>query len=146
MLHGMEVCRIVIDGVDECDDQEQRFIVEDLAQLISTNKSPYNCKVLLCSRTVPIIYKTLQKKTKSLVEISFSAEHASVNLSIQTFVKKYLHDIEEGHAAFQLDSKIIEELSEMIIDKAEGMLMLFLYLHQWLPFLLASLRHDIMQC
>lgn len=122
MLHGMEVCRIIIDGVDECDDQEQRFIVEDLTQLVSTTKSPYNCKLLLCGRSVPTIFKAIQKKPKSPVVISFSTEYVSVNLSIRTFVEKHLHDIEEGHAAFQLDTQIIEELSEIILDKAEGML------------------------
>ncbi|RYP76705.1 hypothetical protein DL770_007179 [Monosporascus sp. CRB-9-2] len=121
ILHGMSSCRIVIDGIDECDDKEQRFIIEDLVQFVSANKSSYNCKLLLCSRSVPTISRTLQKKSKALLEISLSTEHTCVNASIQAFIKKRLQDIDEEHPAFQLDSNAMEELSEMILDKADVM-------------------------
>lgn len=119
MLHGIETCRILIDGVDECDEREQRFIIEDLLQLVCA-KSTHNCKLLLCSRSIPAISKLLQKKSRSVVDIPLSAERTSINDSIQTLVKKRLRDIEEGHAMFQLDSDTIEELISIILDKADG--------------------------
>ncbi len=66
LLHGASPCRIVIDGVDECQESEQSFVVENLLQLVSTNSSSYNCKLLLCSQNVAGISRTLQKKAKAL--------------------------------------------------------------------------------
>ncbi|CAM1505698.1 Fc.00g113350.m01.CDS01 [Cosmosporella sp. VM-42] len=36
LLQGVAVCRIVVDGLDECDAAEQKFVIDNLVQFVST--------------------------------------------------------------------------------------------------------------
>ncbi|KAI0376508.1 hypothetical protein F5Y04DRAFT_209138 [Hypomontagnella monticulosa] len=121
MIRSIPSCRIVVDGLDECHDREQNLVIDELTQLISVGKSTHNCKVLLSSRNIPSVSRYLQKKGRKFVEISLSVEHVSVNSAIRAFVHARLDALEEGHPALQLGSHMKEELSQIVIDKADGM-------------------------
>ncbi|RYP56345.1 hypothetical protein DL769_009929 [Monosporascus sp. CRB-8-3] len=131
LLHGASPCRIVIDGLDESQESEQSFVVEDLLQLVAVNSSSYNCKLLICSRNVPGISRTLHKKMKHCAEISLSSENSGVNYAIQSFIQIGLRDMEDN-LSLHIGTDVVETLSQIMTDKANGMFL-------WVKLVLASL-------
>ncbi|KAF2145844.1 uncharacterized protein K452DRAFT_305786 [Aplosporella prunicola CBS 121167] len=73
--------RLIIDGIDEWDRKEQKLILKDVLQLLSTDASSHTCKVLISSRDVPTVSPVLRKNSKTSVSLSDesrqSAEQAS---------------------------------------------------------------------
>ncbi|PON26980.1 NACHT domain-containing protein [Trichoderma gamsii] len=106
LLYGIPACRILIDGLDECDPKEQKFIVDDLLQLV---------------RDVPEISRVLQKKQRNAGIISLSSEKDSVNQTIQEFVESRLRELVDEKESLQIGEKFAEEIVRIIIDKADGM-------------------------
>ncbi|GAW11336.1 hypothetical protein ANO14919_006800 [Xylariales sp. No.14919] len=120
-LHGIQTCRIVIDGLDECAQEEQKYIVEDLLQLVSVNSKGGNCKLLISSRDVPKISRAVRKKKRNVGMISLSNERASLDHTIQSFVENRLRDIVNERESFQIGEKAIEDIVNIMINKADGM-------------------------
>lgn len=123
LLQGVSPCRIVIDGLDECEASEQRFVVDDLVQLVSTN-SQANCKLLICSRDVPEIGRTLQKKAKRLASISLSKESEFVSNTIQAFAKSRIQELIDEKPSLRVDNSTINEITQVIVEKSDGLLLL----------------------
>lgn len=121
LLHGTSTCRIVVDGLDECDPKEQRYIIEDLRQLLSVNSKDTNCKLLLSSRDVPEVARAIRKKKRDVGIVSLSNEIDSVNHTIRTFVESRLRDLAEEKESLQIGDNVVEEMVEIMINKAEGM-------------------------
>lgn len=120
LLHGIPTCRIVVDGLDECDPKEQKYVVEDLVQLLSVNSKDSNCKLLMSSRDVPEIARAIRRKRKSVGVISLSNENDAVNNTIRSFVEYRLRDLAEEKESLQIGDNIVEEMVEIMINKAEG--------------------------
>ncbi|KAJ8130813.1 hypothetical protein O1611_g2810 [Lasiodiplodia mahajangana] len=121
LLHGVPTCRILIDGLDECDPAEQKYIVEDLLQLTSANSKNCNCKLLISSRDVPEISRTLWKKKRDIGVISLSQEHDSLNRTIKMFVESRLKDLVEERTSFQMGDKEVDGIVDIMTSKADGM-------------------------
>ncbi|RYC58773.1 hypothetical protein CHU98_g7433 [Xylaria longipes] len=121
LLNGIPICRIVIDGLDECNPKEQKYIVEDLLQFVSVRSGDRNCKLLISSRDVPEISRAVRKKQKAVGLVSLSNEHDSVNHAIQVFVGSRLRELAEEKESLQIGDKVVEEIVRIMIDKADGM-------------------------
>ncbi|KAI0976556.1 hypothetical protein F4678DRAFT_413747 [Xylaria arbuscula] len=121
LLHGIPACRIVVDGLDECDAKEQKYIVEDLLQLLSLNSKDCNCKLLMSSRDVPEIARAIRRKRRNIGVVSLSNENHSVNNTIRSFTECRLRDLAEEKESLQIGDKLVEEMVEIMINKAEGM-------------------------
>lgn len=119
LLQGVSLCRIVVDGLDECEASEQKIIIDNLVQLLSAN-SPSNCKLLICSRDVPEIGRTLKKKAKRLASISLSKERESVNNTILTFAKSKIQDLVDEKPSLRVDNTI-DEISHIIVEMSNGL-------------------------
>ncbi|KAL6812597.1 hypothetical protein V8C40DRAFT_256786 [Trichoderma camerunense] len=121
LLYGIPACRILIDDLDECDPKEQKYIIDDLLQLVSVKPGGRNCKLLICSRDMPEISRTLHKKQRNVSIISLSSEKDSVNQTIQAFVESRLRDLVDEKESFHIGENFAEEIVRIIIDKADGM-------------------------
>ncbi|KAI1734594.1 hypothetical protein F4680DRAFT_336723 [Xylaria scruposa] len=121
LLHGIPTCRIVVDGLDECDSKEQKYIVEDLLQLVSAKSSNFNCKLLLSSRDVPEISRVMRKNRRDFGVISLSNESNSLNHTIQVFVESRLKDLVEERESLQIGDKDVEGIVDIMTNKADGM-------------------------
>ncbi|KAH6610672.1 hypothetical protein Trco_000692 [Trichoderma cornu-damae] len=117
LLQGVPVCRIVVDGLDECELPEQKVIINALIQLIS----PGSCKLLICSRDVPEIRRALQRNSRRLATISLSNESALVNNTIHAFAKSKIEELMDDKPMLRDDSDMSDELIQIIVDKSDGM-------------------------
>ncbi|KAJ2988979.1 hypothetical protein NUW58_g3702 [Xylaria curta] len=120
LLHGIPTCRIVIDGLDECNPKEQKYVLEDLLQLVSVNSRGGNCKLLISSRDIPEISSVLRKKMDIGV-ISLSNERDSLNRTIQLFIENRLRYLVGERKSLHIGDKIVEDIVDIMINKADGM-------------------------
>lgn len=120
LLHGIPACRIVIDGLDECNPKERKCIVEDLLKLVSVNSRGGNCKLLISSRDVPEISLAVQKKRRDVGVISLSNERDSLDHTIQLFVENRLRDFVEERESLQIGHEVVEDIVHIMADKADG--------------------------
>jgi hypothetical protein len=119
--------RIIIDGIDECAPEEQKFIIEDVVSLISTNPSSYICKVLISSRDVYSISRTLQRKVRSAgnaAEVSLSSAYQAIDTAIEGFINRELSELRDDLNSFDVDGDgiIISNIRSILLEKANGML------------------------
>lgn len=116
LLQAVSMCRIVIDGLDECESSEQTFIIDNLIQLLSSSA----CKLLICSRDVPEIGRALQRKAKLLASISLSNESTSVNNTIHAFAKSKIEDFIDEKPSLRVGSNTVDEMTQIIVDMSDG--------------------------
>lgn len=109
LISSLSQVRIIVDGLDECAQNEHGEIIEDLLKIKGPTAGA--CKVLISSRKFTSISKLL--RTKAVVRLDDYPDH--VNVAISSFVHARLCDL---HLRFNTD--IVEELGRQIIAKANG--------------------------
>ncbi|KAK4194211.1 hypothetical protein QBC40DRAFT_291183 [Triangularia verruculosa] len=131
LLSAASPCRIIIDGVDECASQEQKFIIQDMLQLVSVDSSQ-NCKVLVCSRDIPEIARIMQNGAKKLATISLSDESDAISHTIESFAKPKLQELVRERQTWQLSEEENSALCKKVASRAGGMML-------WVRLVLESL-------
>lgn len=109
MIASLQNIRIVVDGLDECPQDEQDEVIEDLLRI--RGPVPGACKVLLSSRKHRTISRLLQ--SKPTVRLDDNAEN--VNATIASFVQPRLQYLRN-----KFGSNIIDELGRQLLAKANG--------------------------
>ncbi len=109
MITSLPAIRIVVDGLDECPQNEQDEVIEDLLRIRSP--VPGACKVLLSSRKQRNISRLLQ--AKPTFRLDDNAEN--VNGTIASFVQPRLQYLRN-----EFDPEIIDELGRQVLSKANG--------------------------
>ena len=141
LLSDVSPCRIIVDGVDECASQEQKPILQDLLQLVSTSAPSDNCKLLVSSRDLPEISRILKNKAKAGGTVPLSGEKDSIDQTIANLSRSRLSELASERETWHLTDEWVSELSALIVGKADG--------ECWCLFALkqpstdkASCRHD----
>jgi hypothetical protein len=123
LLRGIGSARLVIDGVDEWDVCAQKELLDCLPGIISTNPSPYICKVLMSSRDTLDISRALSRKieTTALISLSSANESAAVDRPIAQFVDIELSRIPRSHFD-HLDPSglILIRIKQNLLEKSNG--------------------------
>lgn len=120
MLLQLPPCRLVVDGIDESVDDEQKLIVEDLMHTVSSRSASTHCKLLICSRDVRTISKALGKRLKDGIEISLTLERDFLNSSIRSFVSKRLEDMRDGSTSLWGSEQEVGDIQQVITERADG--------------------------
>ncbi|KAL0475570.1 hypothetical protein QR685DRAFT_568337 [Neurospora intermedia] len=110
---------LVIDGLDECEpDQQGRIasLLEKLRGLRSSASSVF--KILLCSRRTPQLEKRLRKRTIQVV--SMTNEKGSIEPAIRTYANQRLRAIRYGLFQMSLTDSDLQDISINIARKADG--------------------------
>lgn len=136
LMLAIPTCRIVIDGLDECDEKEQTLILEDVSTLVTgkNTSSTTCCKMLVFSRDTPIISKKLRKILKRPTEIPLSNETQSINKSIRVFVNTRLSEIEHDISMLRISKEEMDDMGRILMERAEGMFL-------WVTLVLHSLSN-----
>ncbi|KAK3497861.1 uncharacterized protein B0T23DRAFT_394061 [Neurospora hispaniola] len=111
---------LVIDGLDECEpDQQGRIanLLEKLRGLRSSASSVF--KILLCSRRTQPLEKRLRKRTIQVV--SMTNEKGSIELAIRTYANQRLRAIRYRLFQMGLTDSDLRDISINIARKADGM-------------------------
>ncbi|EGZ76362.1 hypothetical protein NEUTE2DRAFT_98097 [Neurospora tetrasperma FGSC 2509] len=110
---------LVIDGLDECEpDQQGRIasLLEKLRGLRSSASSVF--KILLCSRRTPQLEKRLRKRTVQVV--SMTNEKGSIEPAIRTYANQRLRAIRYRLFQMSLTDSDLRDISINIARKADG--------------------------
>jgi hypothetical protein len=125
LLQGLGSTRLIIDGVDEWDALEQKVLLKDLMQLLSTDSSSYICKILIASRDTLDASRN-RRKNKSVVAMSLSERDESLAIaqSIGKFVDKRLNDLPDDFNVLDPDGSILAQIKRSLSDKSNGKFLL----------------------
>lgn len=113
LLRPLQTTYLVLDGLDECEPQHQRKILEELAN-IQKAIGPDSClRMLVCSRETADILNQLRKAPK----ISLNDEKVYTSRDIAKFAHRSLCQLYEKFE--NLTDKIVE-IEQEVVRKANG--------------------------
>jgi hypothetical protein len=121
LLRGLGSVRLVVDGIDEWNPRDQKDVLKDLTQMLSTNKSLNICKVMIASRDTLDTSRIL-RKDKSAVTISLSDgdEGAAVTHSITHFVNTKFSSLPDHFDELDPDASILADVKQTLLSKSHG--------------------------
>jgi hypothetical protein len=116
--NNMEYVWIVLDGLDECEPERQARVVSMMNQISSkaSRSGGTVCKVLISSRTSPILPKGLRKSQI----VSLTEEKAGLEGAIMEYAAQRLRALHERFSQMGIGPTEIEEFKGAIGKKADG--------------------------
>jgi hypothetical protein len=122
LLQGLGSVRLVVDGVDEWLSRDQKDLLKDLSQIISTDQSSHICKIMIASRETIDLSWSLRKKDKSSMTISLSNddEGLAVTRSIANFINNKLSDLPDHFVELDPDASIMVHVKKTLLEKSHG--------------------------
>lgn len=109
LLQTMSSVRIIIDGLDEYPEKDQRVILTEL--LVLTRNAGGHCRILLSNRSGEVIDKILRGKPT----ISLKEQNNNVEKDIEAYIKANLED-----ARADFGDHIINNIEKRLAKKANG--------------------------
>ncbi len=118
VLASLQNCRVVIDGVDECEELQQREI---LSSIVPLQKEPSSsCKLLIASRDEIQIKRILRQSNS--ISLKGKTDHA-----IALFISRGISDLRQAFDS--LDERFVDRMQRQLSLKAGGMFCLLI--SQW---------------
>jgi hypothetical protein len=112
LLSNIQSSRIIIDGVDECDDQEQKRLLSEMIRICQTPES--SCKILFSSREMEYIKGSLRSKPT----ISLTAQRKEVDHAIGLYIKQNLNELRER--LYSIGNGVFSDIEEKMMRKSGG--------------------------
>ena len=109
LLDTIPAIRIIIDGLDECQEKMQKQVMQELLCLCTSSDG--HCKILFSSREGVEISKALRRKQC----ISLRDEKKDVDTDIQLFTHQSLAELRE-----RFNSKEVDDIERTVVNKANG--------------------------
>lgn len=120
LLSGIPSSRLVIDGIDECEPEEQKFIIQEFSRLTSQGGTAHTCKVLFSSRDIPTVSRHLRTKKSKVSELPLAREENAIRAAIRSVVDKRLLDLQDGLDEIDPDPEILKKVKHELVEKANG--------------------------
>ena len=115
MLAAVESVRIVVDGLDECDEKDHNPALSILLALAKTS----NCKIVVSSREGGMIAKVLRNKPT----INLKDERLEVEKLITSVVRRGLQEVRERFE--DTAHSLIDDIQRKMTKKAAGKYQIF---------------------
>lgn len=121
-LQAIGSTRLVIDGLDEWDTQQQKELLGCLSGVLSNDRTSYICKVLISSRdTLDILRNPVKKfKASSVISLSSADERVAVNKSIACFVDARLAEVPSHVDVMDPQRVILSDIKQKLLRKSNG--------------------------
>ena len=122
LLHGLDLVRIFVDGLDECEEGEQKAILSSIGTFVNdhpangTNSRTGNTKAAIFSRATEPLNKALKKS----ITINLSQESLSVQQSIAAFVHSEITGIRQQLDDSYVDDEVLDRIEKRIVASADG--------------------------
>ncbi|KAH7408856.1 hypothetical protein BKA64DRAFT_383301 [Cadophora sp. MPI-SDFR-AT-0126] len=113
LLEVIPSVRLILDGIDEYSESDQRSILTELLSLSETSRG--RCKILISSRESLQIKKILSSKPT----LSLREYHGQIQADISAYLHESLEDCRE-----RFSNALIDSVETRVLEKADGM---FLY-------------------
>ncbi|RFU25006.1 hypothetical protein B7463_g11335, partial [Scytalidium lignicola] len=109
---------IIFDGLDECETEKQARVVSLMNQIATQPSSSggATCKVLISSRTSPVLSHYLRKKQT----VSLSNEKEHLQEAIRLYASQRLQSLEQKFRQLHIRPGEIDEIERGIAKKADG--------------------------
>ncbi|OCL05557.1 hypothetical protein AOQ84DRAFT_413235, partial [Glonium stellatum] len=115
MLTRFDTVRIVIDGVDEYEEIEQKKILNEIITFAACDPSGVTRKILFSSRDEPRISRILGQKSL----LSLTREHATVDTAIQLYIRQNINAIRKSISG-SIGTNLLDDIEARIIQKSNG--------------------------
>lgn len=115
LLTAEKNVRIVVDGVDEFPEKDQKQVISDLIPLASISGTGIECKILFSSRDIPPISKQLARYST----ICLSSERKAIDAAIKSYICHNLTSLNPHFMDARLKD-IMNSVEEELINKAQG--------------------------
>ena len=109
MITSLSSLRVVVDGLDECLQDDQDEIMQDLLRI--KGSTPGACKLLLSSQKHRSISKWLH--LKPTLRLDDKTEH--INSTISSFIHPRLQNLRD-----RFSPAIVDPLENLLLEKANG--------------------------
>jgi len=117
LLKGFTSIRIVVDGLDEIEDREQRQVLSDLISFASSPLDPgSSCKILIASRDIPLISRSLSKRTV----LSMGDDPQAFQGSVRPFVHHQLNELRDSLSDIEVDESTMQVIERRLVEKSDG--------------------------
>jgi hypothetical protein len=116
ILSSMPRSRIVIDGLDECQEEDRKAILAELTKFTAMPET--SCKILISTRDNAYASRSLRK----MPTLCLTTECPELKTDIQTYVRTTMAEILQEE---RFQGKTIEGVEEIIVKKGQGRWELF---------------------
>ncbi|KAK3324555.1 hypothetical protein B0T19DRAFT_232555 [Cercophora scortea] len=124
--------RIILDGLDECDEDTQQKLLTTVNRIISTNSSLVVAKVLVSCRDTARLSRSLSKKST----MSLYDETQSLDSAITAYTNQKLLSMKPKFDELGLAGSDVSDIEAKIVQKADGMFL-------WARLVLEYLKNNI---
>ncbi|KAK3687800.1 hypothetical protein B0T22DRAFT_489623 [Podospora appendiculata] len=124
--------RIILDGLDECDEDTQQRLLTTVNRIISANSSLVIAKVLVSCRDTARLSRSLSKKST----MSLYDETQSLESAITSYTNQKLLSMKHKCDELGLADSDVSDIEAKIVQKADGMFL-------WARLVLEYLKNSI---
>lgn len=117
MLSAMAPGRIVVDGLDECEIEEQANILEDISTIVRNAGSGW--KILISSQDIPSISRPFSKRAQK-AKVSLSEENRSISAAIEAFIDEKIATLNNDAPYLWGQGDFAQSLKREMNEKANG--------------------------
>jgi hypothetical protein len=123
LLDSIDYVRMAVDGLDECQEPEQKGILASIRSFVDGNPTTGACsraghiRAAIFSRAVESLSKVLKKSST----INLSQESNAVQQSIRVFVHSEITAIRNTLENSYVDDQVLDRVKEKIVASAGGM-------------------------
>ncbi|KAI4613948.1 hypothetical protein J4E80_006636 [Alternaria sp. BMP 0032] len=132
LLRGLGSVRLIVDGIDEWTSRDQKELLDDLSQMVSTDQSSHVCKIMVASRDTMATSRRKKDKLSTMISLSGGDEGLAVTRAIASFINDKLSDLPEHFEQLDPDSSIMAHVKKTLLEKSQGMFL-------WVSLVLESL-------
>ncbi|KAK5121671.1 hypothetical protein LTR85_004843 [Meristemomyces frigidus] len=138
LISAFTTTHIVIDGLDEASEQEQKDMLAVLLSFVVRKDATSGCKVAIFSRDTPLICKVVKQHPV----VSLRDESAAVDSSIRLYVHDEMLILRDGLDVACVPEQVFDDIEQKLVSKADGMFL-------WVRLMLTTLRdlhsvHDLL--
>lgn len=116
LLSTFTSVRIIVDGLDECDEKEQNLILVEMLALAGFKSSSTSCKVLISSQDL----LTISRRLRTRSSIDLSQERVAIESAISSFVHATIAQSPLLCDPDSIDKNVIDRIEQTLLSKADG--------------------------
>lgn len=117
MISGVENVRIIVDGIDECELNQQDAILSRAFAIVNSTKDN-ECKLAIFSREMDHISKHCKRNRCSC--ISLNDERDVIDLAIRSFVRDKMVGFRDERKDFAAPEHLFRQVEDEMVQKADG--------------------------
>lgn len=121
LLTTITSTRVVIDGLDECLEKDQKSVLQELLSI--SGKCGQSCKFLFASREDVYLSRALRARPY----IDLRKRKSEIDKDIKIFISRKLSQLRR-----EFESTIIDDIERRVVEKADGKFVLPWSMNLWL--------------